>query len=167
MLDRARHWSDRAIELAAMLVMSMLLLCVLLGVATRALNNPLIWTDEVSRFLMIWLAALGWLLASRKRIHIRIRFFVGLLPASLRRRVELVTQVAVALFGVLTVWYSVDLVTRNFDVEATTVPIAMSYMYLPIVLAGLMTAAQAVGEIYETLQYPAPPVGAEPDGSND
>jgi TRAP-type transport system small permease protein len=161
MLERARHWSDRAIGLLAMILIMLLLLCVLLGVATRALNDPLIWTDEVSRFLMIWLAVLGWMLASRKRIHIRIRFFVGFLPVPLRRRVELITQLAIALFGALMVWHGVGLVTRNFDIEATTVPIAMSYLYLPIVLAGLVTAAQAIGEIFETLH---PPAAVEPEG---
>jgi len=52
-----------------------LLVCVALGVVTRALGEPLIWTDELSRFLMVWLAVFGWVLASRKRIHVRIRFF--------------------------------------------------------------------------------------------
>jgi len=160
MVERVRQWSDRAIGLVAMILMTLLLHCVLLGVATRALNDPLIWTDEVSRFLMIWLAVLGWLLASRKRIHIRIRFFVGFLPAPLRRRVELITQLAIALFGALMVWHGVGLVTRNFDIEATTVPIAMSYLYLPIVLAGLVTAAQAIGEICDGLRHP--PITVEP-----
>jgi len=81
------------------------------------LGDPLVWTDEVGRFLMIWLAVLGWLLASRKRIHIRIRFFVDRLPAAWRPSVELVLQLAVALFGALTVWYGRDLVSRNLDIE--------------------------------------------------
>jgi TRAP-type transport system small permease protein len=130
------------------------LLCVTLGVVTRALGDPLIWTDEVARFLMIWLAVLGWVLASRKRIHIRIRFFVDLLPAALRPRVELALLLAVALFGALTAWYGSHLVARNLDIEATTVPVSMSLIYLPIVLAGLVTLVQAIGEAGEILRRP-------------
>ncbi len=146
MLEHARHLADRALGFAAALLLCLLLLCVSLGVVTRAIGDPLIWTDEVARFLMIWLAVLGWLLASRKRIHIRIRFFTDCLPAAWRPPIELILQSAIALFGALTVWYGSDLVMRNLDVEATTVPISMSFVYLPILLAGLATAAQALGE---------------------
>jgi TRAP-type C4-dicarboxylate transport system permease small subunit len=136
------------------LLLCLVLLCVTLGVVTRAAGDPLIWTDEVARFLMIWLAVLGWLLASRNRVHIRIRFFVDRLPAALRQAVELVLPLAVALFGALTAWYGSDLVRRNLDIEATTVPVSMSLVYLPIVLAGLVTLAQAIGEAGEILHRP-------------
>jgi TRAP-type C4-dicarboxylate transport system permease small subunit len=155
-----RHSLDAALAFAAALLLCLLLLCVSLGVVTRALGDPLIWTDEVARFLMIWLAVLGWLLASRKRIHIRIRFFVDRLPAILRPTVERVLLLAVALFGALTAWYGYDLVKRNLDITATTVPLPMSVVYLPIVLAGLVTLAQALGEAAESLRgraVPAPP----------
>src|SRR5471030_1112766 len=111
---RLRRWLDATLRLAAAIVLCLLLLCVTLGVVTRALNDPLIWTDEVSRFLMVWLAVLGWLLASRQRVHIRIRYFLDLLPLSLRRPIELILQLAVALFGGLTLWFSRDLRQPQF-----------------------------------------------------
>jgi len=143
---------DAALAFAAALLLCLVLLCVSLGVVTRALGDPLIWTDEVARFLMIWLAVLGWLLASRKRVHIRIRFFVDRLPAISRPTVERVLLLAVALFGALTAWYGSDLVRRNLDIEATTVPVSMSVVYLPIVLAGLATLLQALAETVERLR---------------
>ena len=154
MLDRARRCLDAALQLAAALLLCLVLLCVSLGVVTRALGDPLIWTDEVARFLMVWLAVLGWLLASRKRVHIRIRFFVDRMPTRLRPAVELGLLLAVALFGALTAWYGYDLVRRNLDIEATTVPVSMSFIYLPIMLAGLVTLIQAIGEAVEFLRRP-------------
>lgn len=151
MLDRVRRGSDQAIKLGSMVLLVLLLICVTLGVVTRALSDPLIWTDEVSRFLMIWLAVLGWLLASRRRAHIRIRVFAALLPAAGRRFVEISVQLAVAVFGALIVWYGRDLVARNFDIEATTVPVPMAVLYMPIVLAGVVTFLQASGELWELL----------------
>jgi len=165
MLERARHWLDGALRLTAAVALALLLLCVMLGVATRALGDPLIWSDEVARFLMVWLAVLGWLLASRQRVHIRIRFFIDRLPAALRRPIELIIQLAVALFGGLIVWHGRDLVSRNFDVEATTVPLPMSFIYLPVVLAGLVTAAQALGEAWEIVRGEQPAVAPDPAGS--
>lgn len=143
---------DAALRLAAMVLLVALLGVVTLGVVTRGAGEPLIWTDELSRFLMVWLAVLGWLLATRKRAHIRIRFFVDMLPARPRRLVEAVLQAAMAGFGLLTAWFALPLVARNFDVDATALPVPMAVMYLPIVLAGLVTAVQAGAEFVEALR---------------
>ena len=161
---RVRAWSDLAGQVAAGALILALLVAVLLGVATRTLGDPLIWTDEGSRFLMVWLAVVGWWLASRRRAHIRIRFFVDLMPPSARRLAELAIQAAVAVFGALTAWHGASLVLRNYDVTATTLPISMAALYVPVVLAGLVTALQATGEVFEAASG-ADPAGPRSQGS--
>ena len=143
---------DRAAAFTACALVVTLLGCVVLGVITRALGEPLIWTDELSRFLMVWLAVFGWVLASRKRIHVRIRYFQDHLPARAHKAVELFIQLALALFGILITWYSIGLVGKNHDLEATSLPISMAWMYVPMVLAGIVTAVQGTSEVIETLQ---------------
>ena len=144
-----RRSLDGAIAFVACAIVVALLVCVSLGVITRALDDPLIWTDEVSRFLMVWLAAFGWMMASRKRAHVRIRYFVDKLPHRARRAAEMLLQAAVAVLGILVAWYCVDLVGRNWDVEATTVPLPIGLMYVPMLLAGLVTALQAGAEVWQ------------------
>ncbi|RDJ19737.1 TRAP transporter small permease [Bosea caraganae] len=151
MMAAARTVFDRAMEIVAAILVVALLTCVSLGIVTRAMGDPLIWTDEVSRFLMLWLAVVGWVLASRRRAHIRIRFFHDLLPPRLWRSVEIMMQVGMTLFGVLVGWYSVHLVTANIDLEATTVPISISWLYAPMVFAGAVTALQGLSELIENI----------------
>jgi TRAP-type C4-dicarboxylate transport system permease small subunit len=141
-----------------------LLGCVALGVITRGLGNPLIWTDELSRFLMVWLAVFGWVLASRRRIHVRIRYFQDLLTTRAHAKVETAFHFALTLFGVLVTWYSVGLVIKNHDLEATSLPIAMAWMYVPMVLAGIVTAAQGASEVIASFERSrAATAGAEAD----
>ena len=140
---------DRAAAFVACALVVALLGCVSLGVITRQVGTPLIWTDELSRFLMVWLAALGWVLASRRRIQVRIRYFQDRLPAPLRRAVEIAIQLALAVLGVLVAAYSVGLVAKNHDLEATTLPISMSWLYAPLVIAGVVTALQGALELVE------------------
>jgi TRAP-type C4-dicarboxylate transport system permease small subunit len=143
---------DRAVAMMALLLLLALLSVVTLGVVTRAMGDPLVWTDEVSRFLMIWLACAGWVLASRKRAHIRIRYFAELLPVLPKRTVEFVLQTAVALFGFLVVRHGWTLFLRNFDLNATTVPVPMAVMYAPLLMAGLVTMIQALSECVEVVR---------------
>nr|WP_305123406.1 TRAP transporter small permease subunit [Roseomonas sp. GC11] len=130
-----------------------LLGAVLLGVLTRAANDPVIWSDELSRILMVWLACIGWILAGRKRIHIRIRYVQDRLPAPLRRGGEVAIQAAITLLGLLLTGYGALLVERNHDLEATTLPLSMAWLYVPMVLAGLATALQGAAEMAEALRH--------------
>jgi TRAP-type C4-dicarboxylate transport system permease small subunit len=145
---------DRAAAFVACGLVVALLVCVALGVVTRALGDPLIWTDELSRFLMVWLAVFGWVLASRKRIHVRIRFFQDRLPRRLHTLVEIAIQAAMLLFGALVTIYSVGLIGKNYDLEATSLQISMSWLYAPLVLGGAVAAVQSAIELIETLRRP-------------
>jgi TRAP-type C4-dicarboxylate transport system permease small subunit len=152
---------DKAAAVIACALVIVLLVCVSLGVVTRTLGEPLIWTDELSRFLMVWLAVFGWVLASRKRIHVRIRFFQDLLPARGHQATELAIQAAMTLFGVLVTAYSVGLIGKNHDLQATSMPISMAWMYVPMLLAGTITALQGASELLEALRRVHPPVASE------
>jgi TRAP-type C4-dicarboxylate transport system permease small subunit len=149
---------DKAAGIIACALVTALLACVSLGALTRSLGNPLIWTDELSRFLMVWLAVFGWVIASRKRIHVRIRFFQDRLPKRAHKGAELAIQSAMTVFGALVAAYSVGLIGRNHDLEATTLPISMAWMYAPMVLGGAITALQGASEVIEALLRPQPPI---------
>ena len=138
---------DRGVAVVACALVAALLACVALGVVTREVGAPLIWTDELSRFLMVWLAVFGWILASRNRAQVRIRYFHDRLPPAAHRGTEIAIQAALALLGALITVYSVGLVFKNHDLEATTLPLSMSWMYAPLVLGGAVTAAQGVIEL--------------------
>ena len=155
---------DKAAQFVCCALVTMLLGCVSLGAATRGLGEPLIWTDELSRFLMVWLAVFGWIVATRKRIHVRIRFFQDHLPKQAHKATELAIQAAMTLFGGLVMAYSVGLIGKNYELEATSLPISMAWMYAPMVLGGAITALQGAGEVIETLRRPprlGPPAAGE------
>jgi len=151
MLDRLVQFCDRAIEAFAVVVLLAMLTAVMLGVITRAYDDPLIWTDEASRYLLVWTSALGWVIASRRRVHIRITFFVDLLPKALRHGFEALLQAAVALLGLLLVWQGAELVQRNYDLEATAMPISVSWLYVPLILIGVFVLVQGLAEAAQAM----------------
>ena len=139
---------DRALAVFGAALLVCLMTDVLLGVITRALGDPLDWTDEGARFLMVWLASTGWMIATRKRAHVRIRFFQNLLPVRLWGLVERVIQASLVLLGGVIAWFAVGLVGRNADLDATSLPISMAWIYVPLIPAGALMAAQALGQVF-------------------
>lgn len=141
------RWADRALAVAAGLVVIVLLATVTAGVMSRALNHPLAWTDEASGFLMVWLACLGWMLATRQSAHIRIGVFQDMLPRGAWRGTEAAILLSVALLGAVVAWCGVDLVRRNADIEALALPISTAWLYVPLLPAGAVTLLQALGDL--------------------
>jgi TRAP-type transport system small permease protein len=135
--------ADTMLHVAAVLLMLAMLATVVMGVVFRAANNPLVWSDELAQYLLVWLGFVGWIIASRRRNHIRITIFIDKLPDVTRRVVEIVIQQAIVLFAAVLIWQSYGLIERNSDVYAVTLPFpsAMLYALLPILGVALITQA--------------------------
>jgi len=139
-VDLTVYWTS-AISVAALTIV------VVIGVVSRAAGDPYAWTDELSRLLMVWVAMFGWVLASRRHAHIRIRFFHSMLSPFAWTIAEIVMQLTVVLFGALVAFYGIELVERNHDIEAISMPVAMMWFYVPLVFAGAIAAVQAGADI--------------------
>jgi TRAP-type C4-dicarboxylate transport system permease small subunit len=148
---------DLALRAFACVLLVSLLGCVMWGVVTRAWGNPSIYTDEGTRFLMAWLAATGWMIAGRSRAHVRIRFFQNLLPAGLWEAAELVIQLAIVAFGLSIAGFAIVMFHNNLGLEATSLPISMVWLYMPLIPAALLMAVQAAADAVWRRKRPTEP----------
>ena len=144
-------WADRTLKTAAGAIVVALLATVTAGIVSRALNRPLAWTDEASGYLMVWLACLGWMLATRQSAHIRINVFQDRLPRGAWRVTEAAILLAVALLGGVVAWYSVHLIRSNTDIESMALPMSTAWLYAPLLPAGLVTVMQALADLARVL----------------
>lgn len=70
-----------------------------------ALNNPFVFTEEVSRFSYLWLCFIGNSLAFKNREHIRINYFVDKLPCRAKNIVSICINLGnLGLTAYLFVW---------------------------------------------------------------
>ncbi len=146
-------WIGRAVDLtvagASVFGLVALLVVVTMGIVGRAVGVPFAWTEELSGYIMVWLACLGTILATRNQAHIRIRVLIDLLPKRGWQVTETVTQALVALVGVVLVVEGIDLVHKNSDIETVTMPMATAWMYVPLVPTGLVITGQAIVDLIE------------------
>ena len=134
---------DRLLRGLAVVLLLALLVSVTAGVISRQIGAPLPWTDELAQYLLVWTGFCGWMIASRKRGHIRITVFADRLPQLPAQTLELLTQTAMGLFGAGLLWYSLALINRTWDIESISLPVTAAFLYLPLPLLGLLTMAQA------------------------
>ena len=146
----------RLLEWGIILAMALLTLDVLWGVGSRfILSDQSPWTEELARYLLIWVGMLGGSLAFEKRAHLGVDYFVGKFhPAGrLTLRVGIHLVVLAFAIGVLVVggW---ELVTRTLTMQqvAPTLGIPKGWVYLAVPVSGVFTAIFTLGHLVDTVR---------------
>ena len=131
---------DNILEYTLAILLSSMTLVVLWGVLTRyALGNQSSWTDELARFLLIWVGIMGAAYASGKNRHIAIDLLPQYLNAKNRRRLELFIACLIVLFvAVVFIVGGLRYVYISFILGQTSAAlnISMGYIYLVLPISG-------------------------------
>lgn len=103
------------------------------------LNDSLVWTEEVSKTLMVWSAFLIAPWAYRYGANVRIEMFVDALPRALRDALHLALNLLVVWILAVLFRESFGLVERGFAVSAASLPIAVGWFLaiVPIAFAAM------------------------------
>ncbi len=137
-----RHQLNRTLKTLIVLIMAVMVLNVLWQVFSRyLLNQPSSFTDELSRYLMIWLGVLGASYVSGQNKHVAIDVF----PKKLNMKTQIIINKVVTILIILTslgvfVIGGGRLVYVTFHLNqlspALQLPLAFVYLVLP--LSGLI-----------------------------
>lgn len=137
------------------LVFVVLLLDVLWGVFTRyLLGDQARWTEELARFLMVWLAFLGAALAYARQAHLGVDILVARMDPSARRIVVLIEHGVVFLFAVLVLGFGGAELFRERYASGQTMPalgILKAWQYLCLPVSGVLIGLIAIGHFTQAL----------------
>jgi TRAP-type C4-dicarboxylate transport system permease small subunit len=145
LLDR---WVCRA---CVVLFMAILVTMVLQVTFRYVLSTPLTWTEELARYLYIWACFLGAPVALRRGNHVTITFVAERLPRGLSRPVTLGCQALALVFLVQLAIQGAILMVRSHSVEAITLPIPWSAIYLAAPLSAVLMILETVEAVWRTL----------------
>jgi TRAP-type C4-dicarboxylate transport system permease small subunit len=124
---------------------------VLWGVFTRyAMGNQAGWSEELARYLLIWISLLGSAYAVANRSHIAISLLPDSLEGKRKRNMDRVIDVIILIFavavliigGVYFVWLAFSLGQR-----APTLDIPIGFVYLAVPLSGLLISSFQLKDI--------------------
>lgn len=159
---------NQGLIVAMMMAMAVL---VFTNVVTRYLFGFSVnWSEEVSRFLMIWVAYLGAGLAMREGRHVAIEYFQGLLPARFTPYARGLVAVLVLAFLVTLAYLGLQLAQFAWRQRTPVLGLPQGMIYLAIPIGAVLFALHFVIILRDYLgQKPnavdvddlAPPVTAE------
>lgn len=155
-LQRIRSVIDKVLEVVLTVIMGTMVLAVLWQVISRfILRDPSSYTEELVRFLLIWLALLGASYAVSKRLHLAIDYFTLKFKGRQKIYSGLFIDLCIFLFALFVMTIGgLNLVTLTFTLNqvSAALGIKMGYVYLVLPLTGILILFYASLQFAERLQ---------------
>jgi TRAP-type C4-dicarboxylate transport system permease small subunit len=127
------------IEAVSALTVVALTVIVFLQVFNRfVLKTPLAWSEDLAMLLFQWVVFLGAAIGVKRLRHFGIELVVRHLPARIRRGVELLTPLVMAIVALVMIFQGWTLLTFNWTRTFATMDLTYKWAFAPIPLAGIL-----------------------------
>lgn len=124
-------------EIFAVTAFSAMSIITILAVFFRyALNSPIIWSEEASRYLMVWGILIGVSIATRQSAHLGIDVFVSFAPKKVQKALVIISNLLLILTYAALVVLSVQFIMMAIKTGNVSpllrIPFWILYLCLPI-----------------------------------
>ena len=148
-----RNWIDSILFKFLVFLMAAMVLNVLWQVASRYLfQSPSNFTDELSRYLLIWVSLLGASYVAGKKLHLAIDILPEKLEGKNERNLNIFINSLVAVFALLVmVWGGINLmyITLRLEQTSAALNIPLGYVYMVIPISGIFIIYYSVLNLFE------------------
>ena len=109
-----------------------------------ALNNAIAWSEEGSKYLMVWLTFLGAPIALRHAAHINIDLLVKLFPPRGRQAFYLAINLVIILTMGILLWKGWEFAQLGARQVASSFNFSMVWMYVAVPIGSALTCLVAI-----------------------
>lgn len=154
-MSLARKRVDKILEWSLIVLMGANVLNVLWQVFSRfILRDPSSFTEELARYLLIWVGLLGASYASGHKMHLAIDVLVDRIKGKSRGLAELIIQSLVFLFALFVMVIGglrLVIVTLTLNQISASLQIKLGFVYLVIPLSGALIMFYAFISIIDAI----------------
>ena len=139
MLERASRTIDRvSCVLMATLLAAMVVVIFAQVLWRYTFQASIFWSEELSRYLMIWATMFGAGVCLWRGAHMAVRLVHDLFPARIRQLITLFVYVLILAFLSVVVWYGGSLVRRMWYQLSPTLQLPMGLVYMAVPLGAFL-----------------------------
>ena len=146
-----RKTIDRIVGNLLVIIMSVMVINVLWQVFTRfVVGTPSSFTDELARYLMIWIGILGAGFVSGKNAHVAIDVLPSKLSANGQKKLSVFVKILIALFALTAMVIGrsrLVYITYILGQHSPALQIPLAYVYLAIPLSGILIIYYKIADL--------------------
>lgn len=146
--SKVHHYS----KIFLVLLLSVLSIVIIAQVLSRTfLGFSIVWSEELSRYLLVWLTFIGASIALRNKELVGLDLLETKLSVRLNEVLKLVVHVLVLVFLAYTTYYGIEMATSSgvAGQQSPTMKFSMTYVYLAIPTGTFLMLIHTVAAILE------------------
>lgn len=116
------------------------------------LNFVASWSEEIPRYLLVWITYLGAGLAVKYKEHISLDVFFNLMPLKARQLGHLMLNGLMAIVAVIMVVYGIGLVRHFGDDLMESIPVTNFWLYLAMPTSGILMLLYLVRDTWNRIR---------------
>ncbi len=132
---------DKVLEVVLAALLALMTLDVLWGVFTRyVMGSQASWSEELARFLLIWIGILGAAYASGKKMHLAIDLYPMSLTSEKRKRLNLFIYLLIIAFVLVAFVIGgsrLVYVTSTLGQTSAALQVPLAFVYSIVPISGL------------------------------
>lgn len=143
----------RAINGLLVAILAIMFVVVFLQVFFRyVFDQPLRWSEELARILLIWTTFLGAAVAIERRTHFRVDAFVEALPRGIQAIVKILTNLLVVAYVVFIIAGTFYMLTSIRMGTTPALQIPIKYIYIALPIGGLLMILNLLDQVFALTQ---------------
>jgi len=138
-LGNIRRFLIRSSEI---IVVSMFLLMVMVSfiqvVFRYVFNYSLSWSEEMARYLFVWIVFLGTPIVQDRKAHLGVDLLLSKFHGKSKDMLQLLIDLAIVVFALILIRTGMGLVSITLDQPSAAMKIPMAYVYFSIPLGAVI-----------------------------
>lgn len=151
LLQRTERFLDAILQPVVFAGMAALIGVITLQIVSRVLFTAVGWTEEVARFLLVWITFLAGSLAFQRGRHIAVTFVVDALPGRLRQIARIAALLVVLAFMITLIVIGYRYMQVQSFQKSASLRLSMTYVYAVMPICAAIMAWYALVDIIELL----------------
>lgn len=146
----------KGIDYLTGILTGLMVLFVFLNVVLRTcFNSGLTWSEELSRYLFVFVTYVGAISAMRVNGHLGVDTLISRVPRSLQMVMYVVSQLVIAVLMCILVHGSGKMVLQNTESRTAALGISYALLYSVGIITGVSIAAMAAANIVYAVTHPS------------
>ena len=132
------------VEHVVAILMGLMTVVVFMQVVFRLTSGSLPWSEELARYMMIFMVYMGASVGVKKKNHIAVEFVANQLPGKGRTIVDIIADLLMLIAFIIIIHFGLRVVHVTLMQKSPVLRLKMGYVYFSLVLGGILMCLQTV-----------------------
>ena len=146
-----RRYLDNVVKFICIILMSALVIVTFLQVVNRfVFKYPLGWTEEIARFLSVWMCLMGAAYCVRENSHIEIDIVFQKFGQKMKRILSTSISIVFLTFCLIVFWEGVSILNVIKIQKAAASQINLVFVYIAGPISVAIMSVYLIGQVYDS-----------------